>query len=57
MVRYMLIWVGKVFIIVGMIPWSPGTLVSWSTGVLVGYLSLVGKDWYGFGLMKILIFG
>ena len=38
-VRYNLVWVGMVFLMVGMVSWSPGTLVPWSPGVLVGYLS------------------
>ena len=58
-------WYGVYMVV--MVPWSPGTLVPWSPGVLVGYLSfqnelekkmcLVGKNWYGFGLMKSVNFG
>ena len=33
MVRYRLVWVGIVFIMVGMVPWSSHTLVPWSPGV------------------------
>ena len=47
MVKYWLVWVGMVFIMVGMIPWSPGTLVPWSPGVLVGYLSFQRSKWAG----------
>ena len=45
MVRYRLVWVGMVFIMVGMVPWSPGTLVPWSQGTLVGYLSFLRSKW------------
>ena len=47
MVRYRLVWVGMVFIMVDMVTWSPDTLVPWSLGVLVGYLSFQRSKWAG----------